>query len=945
MESNKRQRDDSDQDYDPHAARAFDDYDKRQRLDPAQELIDNVCKDIRHLGETADLAQQIDDMLYLLNPIVAEFENMPALRSAVLNTVYAVITEQPHRINVLASLVFICNAKNFVVTRYIIDFLHTRVTSMMLDISSTSNSTTPTPPPTKKDELRLLEDAGPFNNLKSILKFYAALSPIIKDYAVVDCMLQLLDLAIDLQNLNPLARSGIAQEIFYNVLIACPYLFSNDHSPQLVERVNQLVDRAHKFPIVEPQSVLLLQPFDSKLDNYVLPYVPKKMISLVLNAIVDLQTSERLWQDLSRLFLDYSAHALSIIQDALANNPISKELVQHDLAPLQLPAALALAAWQPTGLVDRLWHESSRLLFQVYTNTEFKTVPPIETYFGLFFKDISFDMLTNLLFNKTEAAIQLSELDMYFNADFFAPTGVSIDQLAQIHRDNVGGENSPPLSTFKIEDIAVESILTMIFLLPHPLHYEIYYYAVLIHCCRKNPDLIAPVFGRAIRYFYHNLETLDYELKLRFMDWMTTQISNFEFSWKWDEWVLDLERCLRLHYHPKRNFIKNLIAKEVRLSNPNIIRESFVTIDPETLDQVPLTEFYQYLDAWSHLPESIRRLIQYDCDLYPPHAHPTIEKLFGARQEQWAGKLVMSAEDHIVFNWTNMEMPLASVATKIHVFVVDKWNSNEAFEALCVECIQEIEQVLESRTRAEQFLVNLLFQTYSFVGSRSIYSVVNIVSRDISKLKYATGTPIEYAPNEPAFSDAAVWHVATEQRQQWAVDAIFRIWSHLPQFIYLTLEYLTEYGIIDAELLVRKALDLTSNYIILDVSCMELINRILKLAFELKDSSRLKKLLMLLLNGIADNLNVISRELGVDHDSIIEIVKDVPAEMDDALAHQINRQWLYYEYRGLLKSYIRRFIRNSDIDYPQEIKSVCGRIENVPVCQEVMTWLAEANIE
>ena len=134
----------------------------------------------------------------------------------------------------------------------------------------------------------------------------------------------------------------------------------------------------------------------------------------------------------------------------------------------------------------------------------------------------------------------------------FAPPGTSIDQLNEINKDNELGNNDPRLSTWKIEDVAVESILTMIFQLPAPLEVEMYYYAVLISCCRESTESIAPVFGRAIRFLYNHLESLDYELKLRFLDWMSIQLSNFEFSWKWDEWVDDSKKYKDLKYHPKR---------------------------------------------------------------------------------------------------------------------------------------------------------------------------------------------------------------------------------------------------------------------------------------------------------------------------------------------------------------------------------------------------------
>lgn len=942
----KRSRDDFEAGQDAPRNNGYDDNEKRHHIDPAQELINNVCKDIRRLGENPNIVNQVDDMLYMSNPIVAEFEKMENLRTAVLNTIYLVIVEQPQRISAIANLIFICNAKNFVVTRCILDFLMEKINSMLNSISDPAEIEEA--PKTKKDQLKATEDAGAFNNIKSVTKFLATISPVIKNHAVLDVFDQFMHLAIGLQSKSE-DRNGIAQEIFYNVLIAAPYLLSNDRSPELIEKLNSLVDLAQEFKIVESETSLLLQPFDSKLDNYDMPYVPKRMINLILAAIVSLQGPEKQWDLIDNsLFLNYQEATESIIKEALENNSISHEIVQHEIKPLVLPSIENAQAWSPAGIVDKLWHDSSRFLFQVYTLTEFDTVPPIETYIGLLFKDLSFDILTNLLFNKTEAAIQLCVLDIYFNKDLFAPPGSSIDQLSLIHKDNIEGLNKPPLSTYKIEDIAVESILTMIFQLPHPLHYEIYYYSVLISCCRENPELIAPVFGRAIRYFYNNLETLDYELKIRFLDWMTTQISNFEFSWKWDEWVADLQKFGALQYHPKRNFIKNLIAKEIRLLNVNVIRDSFVTVDPETQDVVPLTEFYQYLDVSFFELDNGKFVIDYDTDLYgdQPGVRDILAKLYTEKTEQLKLKLVVAPQEQMFYNFVNTDLPLWSIATKIYSFVVANWNTNTAFEALCVESLAAIKEQLP-QVDAARFFINALIQTYSYIGSRSIYSVVNILSRDINKLKFVSGSPIEYAAGEPEYENPQLFAQESSQRQKWMVDAVFRVWSHQPQVVFLTVEYLIEFGIVDASLLLQKTLQLENNFIIKNVSCMESVNRILKLASELAERDQFKKLLTLLLQSIVANLNSVSDDLGGNNEDVIIINKELPQQSDetDEVANNVvaatDKQWLYYEYRGLLKSYIRKFVRNSEAEYLEEVRTICDQISNVPAREIVTTWLSE----
>lgn len=968
---NKRSRDDFDQGnshgYDDNSYES-----KRQHVDPMQELINNVCKDIRGLGENPNIVNQIDDVSYISNPIVAEFEKVELLRTNILTTVYAIIVEQPQKINAVSNLFMICNAKNFVVTKYVVEYLHARMQEML-------------------DTLHVgPEDAGVFNNIKSVLKFLAALNPVIEGDGVTSIFRQFLELAIDLQKATPEKRNGLAQEIYYNTLIAIPYLLSNEvnSNTELVGRMNDLISLAESFPVVENESNTLLQPFDSKLGSFNLPYEPAKIVDLILPALVKLQGEDKNWSPLQdRLFLNFAEIVKPFVESALSKNPISNEVVLHKLPQLSMPK---LEGVVPTGLIDLLWYHNSRVLFQVYQNTAFETVPSITTYTGLFFKDLCFDILTNLSFNKTETSVQLSRLDLFFNRDLFAPPGSSIDELALIHADNESGENTPPLSTWKVEDIAVESILTMIFQLPKPLHYEIYYYTVLISCCRESPELIAPVFGRAIRFFYNNLETLDYELKIRFLDWMTIQISNFEFSWKWDEWVEDSRHFRNLKFHPKKNFIKNLIAKEIRLSNKNRIKDSFVTLNPETGDVSTLDEFYQYLNI-----SIFNNTKEYDIELFGEEYKEAIEQIHELKAGQLAEKAAVSAQEDINYIFLNDTLPLHEVSNKIYDFVIAHWKTNTEFQELYNELTNALAET--PSLDADKFIINVIFQTYAYIGSRSIYSVVSILSRDVHKLKFVSGMPVEYEDGEPHFEEQQLSSELFAKRQRCIIDCIFRIWSHQPQVIFLILEYLIEFGVVDPIFLMKKNLALEHNLIIDNVSCMESTNRILlqfldkaneeqkqenekvnnkpseentdedmkaeekeKEEKEEKEENKddqneektptpstnsqdtFQKLILLIFGSIVTNLNLISNQLGTaSTDKIVISTLEDADEENTEVTSKIDNEWLYYDYIGLLKSYFRRYIKNNNISYLDEITTIFDGIENKLAKDHVLSWVKE----
>lgn len=947
----KRSRDD----FESSSGPQFDEYDdpaKKQHVDPTTELITNICKDIRRIGENSNLANQVDDITYISNPIVAEFEKIDKLREAILSTLYAVVIEQPQKITSITILIFICNAKNFLVAKYVIEFFHAKAQELLDKLKVESDAM-------EEDEThnteKQIENAGLFNDLKSVFKFLAALHPIIDNKSVGNILVQFLKVAIELQNATPESRNGTAEEIYYNVLMATPYFFANEFSEEVVAQANELVELAQTFTIVElEKTITILEPFDSKHANFTdsLPYKPQKVVNLILPALVALQTAEKDWSALKdSLFLNFSDLVDPIIKEALSSNSISSDLVKHPLPQLSIPSIEDLSRYKPDGLIDRLWFEHPRLLFQVYnTTTDFETVPPIESYFGLFFKDLSFDILTNMSFNQREASIQLSILDLFCSRNLFSPPGSSVDQLSHIAKDNESGENSPPLSTWKVEDVAVESILTMIFQLPKPLHYEIYYYTVLISCCRESPESMAPVFGRAIRFFYNNLETLDYELKIRYMDWMTTQISNFDFSWKWDEWVSDSVKYSNLKFHPKKNFIRNLIAKEIRLSNKARIKDSFVTMaageDGESR-LMALDEFYRYLDI-SLFPNPTDYIIEYDYELYGgdnEELKTTIGNAINLRKEGMAQKTMVSPQEELIYEFSNPLLPLHEIANKLYDFTIANWRSNEQFNDMVNETVEAIKSSVVNES-PERILVNLLFQTYAYIGSRSIYSVVSILNRDIAKLKYISGMEVteedyKISGTDFKFPDLNLTPEQINDRQKWIIEAILRIWIHQPQVAFLILEYLIEFAILKPQFLIRQALDLDHSLIINNVSCMESINRVLSTSSK---GENFKDVILLLFSLIVGNLNCIVEKLGLEKPETDEvtIIKDFSDEQkeDAELMAKIDLQWLFFEYRGLLKSYLRKF-NLEHADYTEDVKQVFTEIRNGPVKSDVLGWIEE----
>ena len=115
----------------------------------------------------------------------------------------------------------------------------------------------------------------------------------------------------------------------------------------------------------------------------------------------------------------------------------------------------------------------------------------------------------------------------FFTQDTFVKRGTPFDKLRDIQ---------PGSSAWKTEDVIIDATFSQIFALPTPEHRLVYYHSIITESCKISPGAIAPSLGRAIRFVFRGLESMDAELSYRYMDWLAHHLSNFEFRWKWAEW-------------------------------------------------------------------------------------------------------------------------------------------------------------------------------------------------------------------------------------------------------------------------------------------------------------------------------------------------------------------------------------------------------------------------
>jgi nuclear cap-binding protein subunit 1 len=167
------------------------------------------------------------------------------------------------------------------------------------------------------------------------------------------------------------------------------------------------------------------------------------------------------------------------------------------------------------------------IYLSVYSAQDIQTVPPTSSIASSLIRDTLVDVINLLDFNRNATAKFLIDVDCYFAPDTFVKRATAFDKL----RDAVGDR-----STWKPEDVAVDAVFSQMFQLPVAEHKLIYYHSVLTESCKLAPAAIAPSLGRAIRYLYQNIDSMDLDLRSRFLDWFAHHLSNFGFTWKWTEW-------------------------------------------------------------------------------------------------------------------------------------------------------------------------------------------------------------------------------------------------------------------------------------------------------------------------------------------------------------------------------------------------------------------------
>ncbi|TDZ74163.1 Nuclear cap-binding protein subunit 1 [Colletotrichum trifolii] len=372
--------------------------------------------------------------------------------------------------------------------------------------------------------------AGSWRDVKLYLKLLACLQSALDGEGVFPVLEELFSRAVDLQTAS--SDDTIGTELVKIILLTIPYIMAAAPG-QWLQKAADLMDKT-EIIASEPHALQAL------ID----PYLPVKDEPTGSMSVIALLQKQLQSEAANNWELACLPRPWQLPLEEIEAQEKLEAAKKHSLPPVTVPEKIIAG---PKPLFPEVY-------FSVYGSQDIESVPPVSNIAASLVRDGLVDTINILDFNRNVTARYLIDLDCYFSDTTFVKRATPFDRL----RDIEGGR-----STWKPEDVAVDAVFSQLFQLPTPEHKLVYYHSVLTEACKIAPAAIAPSLGRAIRHMYRNSSRMDLELSQRFVDWFSHHLSNFGFTWKWTEWVDDVELP---DVHPQKAFIVGALDKEIRLS-------------------------------------------------------------------------------------------------------------------------------------------------------------------------------------------------------------------------------------------------------------------------------------------------------------------------------------------------------------------------------------------
>ncbi|KAG7813450.1 hypothetical protein KL921_000996 [Ogataea angusta] len=882
---------------------------RRALLPREVELAKNICAEIGKIGE---FPQQLSlDLENVSNSIAQEIDTDDFLRNSLLEFLVALTVEQPQKVFIVGALVQLTNFKNPKAGQYVLEYLHSQIQDLFEQIKVAN------------DDVLESSECGVITRLKLLLRLVAVLSPMmVSADPITKTYEQLLELAVELQE-NSAQRVAVAQLLYFNVLVSVPYHFAVQKDEGFWDRVLEI---ARKFKLVDISEEIQANYRHFKPSNR--PYEAKELVKLTLPALEAVDKELPFFVDLQQIVKSHEP----------------EDVERHQFQHFNIPSGEHWASYNLRGNIDSLWKDPRYVLECFLPSvTGFDTVPPVESYLSIILRDVTQDIVQNMEFNRVTVSRQLLSLNAFFNEKLFSKPNSSIDKLTILNNLNSGVdlisslENNEELdpqikesmiqsatyvqqefdqgytSTWKMEQVVTEAILDLMFHLSDAPSPTVYYQMLLADTCgrdwanvRRAPDsedkvTFAKVLGTAFRYFYSNFKYLDFELRERFILWMTAQLSNFGFDWQWAEWIDDLNTLDKLFYHPTIYLFRNIIGREIRLSTPQTVK---ATLPPE---------FHRFLrlSLWDK-----RQVVTFDSKLFGSklaesayEANYAAEENIEAITEDAGNADIYHIVDQYLFN--NEDHPYHELCHSIYTNI-QEGESLQQFNDLIVLLKEQIAKESAEHPGAEEYLignidcyiVTLVIQSTCIIGSRSL-SVVESGALELcgAKLRKVLGLPAAEGEHEDLENDQFPLLKAEEvaERQKWLIDGVLRLWNNEPRIGYLILERIKNKGFISTTQLVDSFFaNNESLTMISQVYASELFDRMVASSGSEAES---KDLLQTFYNKIIEHIDLLIEKLGDDREEMIlgTVETEESADQDTEL------RWGLHGCFEIMRSKARKF--------------------------------------
>ncbi|KAL9010655.1 MAG: hypothetical protein Q9173_004433 [Seirophora scorigena] len=522
--------------------REDDEFDRRRPYQEPAHL--KVRKQLLAIAESP--FKKTDEEIQVIADTVAEHYEDDEIRGNFTDLVLQIVVDQALKIPFVAAVILALNLKRPDLAQEVL----TRATTALNEHFRT----------------------GAWREVKLLLRFLACLQDMLEFEGVFPVLEELFSRSADLQAASIDDSLGLA--LVKIILLTIPYLMASSasgfeaHAGNLLEKTDIIASAPHALEA-------LVDPYPGGGDD--IGHEPQSIISLLQKQLVaeaaqswELACLPRPWRTL--LVWDQEKPATQ---------------TKHKLPPIIVPSPVL------QGVRPQL----PEVYFSVYADQDVETVPPTSSIASLILRDSLVDTINTLDYNRNATAKFLIDLDCYFAPETFVKRATPFDRLKDVETGK---------STWKPEDVAVDAVFSQLLQLPNAEHKLVYYHSVLTESCKIAPAAIAPCLGRAIRYLYRSVDAMDLELEYRFMDWFTHHLSNFGFTWKWTEWVDDVELPLA---KPKKAFIIGALEKEIRLSFAQRIRGTL----PEPYQALITEAKEKDIPDFKYNSDSRRQPIRHSC--------------------------------------------------------------------------------------------------------------------------------------------------------------------------------------------------------------------------------------------------------------------------------------------------------------------------------------------